>query len=101
MALRTDTAAQAQLGQHIGEVATASTATINSAQGETAALASQFVGAAGSAVQAKMLRLQEAGAALMNEIHIIGEKVGVAAGGYSNTDESGAGIIAASAGQAF
>ncbi len=100
-ALRTDTAAQAQLGQQIGEVATASNASINAAQGEVESLSSQFVGAAGSAVQAKMVRLQEAGAALMNEIHIIGEKVGVAAGGYSNTDESGAGIIGGSAGQAF
>lgn len=100
-ALKTDTAAQAALGQHIGEVATASTASINAAQGEVQALAGQFVGSSGSAVQAKMVRLQEAGAALMNEIHIIGEKVGVAAGGYTNTDETGAGIIGGSAGQAF
>lgn len=101
MALRTDTAAQTQLGQHIGEVATASIATINAAQDETAAIAAQFVGAAGSAMQAKMLRLQEAGTALNNEIQIIGEKVGVAASGTANTDEAGAGIIAASAGTAF
>ena len=48
-----------------------------------------------------MLRLQEAGTALNNEIQIIGEKVGVAASGTANTDEAGTGIIAASAGTAF
>jgi hypothetical protein len=101
VALRTDTAAQMQLGQEIGGVAVASTGTINSAQGEAAALGAQFVGQAGTAFQAKMLRLQEAGTALMTEINIIGEKVGVAAGGTVSADESGAGVINSSAGVAF
>lgn len=101
MALRTDTAAQAALGQQIGDVSVASTSTINMAQDETAALAPQFVGAAGSAVQAKMMRLQEAGTALMAEIHAIGDKVGTAASSYTSTDDAAAGIVASSAGQAF
>ena len=63
--MKTDTAAQAALGQHIGEVAAASTASINAAQGEVQALADSSSGLP-ALPAGQMVRLQEGRRGPMN-----------------------------------
>lgn len=99
--LQTDTAAQAALGQQIGDTATAGRGTVSAFLDEVQALQVALVGSTGTATQAKAAHLHEAGLALLNELNVVGEKVGVASQGYVNADESGAGTVSASAGVAF
>ncbi len=99
--LQTDTAAQAALGHQISDTSAAGQATVSAFLGEVQALQASLVGATGTATQAKAQHLHEAGVALLNELSIVGEKVNTASGGYVNSDESGAGIVSASAGAAF
>lgn len=99
--LHTDTAAQQAVGQEIGDIATAQKGTIHAFLDEVQALQASLQGSTGQATQVKAQHLNEVGIALMNEFTSISERVGVAAGGYINTDESGASGVGASAGQAF
>jgi uncharacterized protein YukE len=99
--MQTDTAAQAAVGNQISETSAATRGTLGAIEGTVQGLQGQFVGAAGSATQAKAQHLNEAGIALANELNIVGEKVNTASGGTANADESGSGIISASAGAAF
>ncbi len=99
--LQTDTAAQAALGHQTIDTAAAGQGTVSALLGEVQAMQASLVGAAGTATQAKAQHLHEAGMAVLNELSIVGEKVNTASGGYASSDESGAGIVSASAGAAF
>ncbi len=99
--LQTDTAAQAALGHQIGDTTAAARATNGAVLDEVQALQASLVGSTGTVVQAKAQHLHEAGMALLNELNIVSEKVSTAASGTGNADESGSGIVSASAGLAF
>ena len=99
--LQTNTAAQQNLATQFGDTATMGQSTVAGILDEVAALQAKMVGAAGTATQAKAQQLGEAATALLAQLQTTAEKVGVAAGGTLNTDESGGGLIGASAGQAF
>lgn len=99
--LQTDTAAQAALANQFSDTATMGQGTVAGILDEVAALQAKMIGAAGTATQGKALQLGEAATALLTQLQTTAEKVGASAGGTANTDESGGGMIGASAGQAF
>lgn len=100
-ALRTDTAAQAAIGAQISDTAMTVKSINGMIENDVMGLQADLVGSAGTATQAKAQRLMEVLIKISNDTNVIGEKVNAASGSYVNSDESGAGTINASAGQAF
>jgi hypothetical protein len=99
--LQTDTAAQAALANQFGDTVAMGQGTVAAFMDEVAALQAALVGASGTATQAKAMQVTEAGTALLGQLGTTAEKIGVSGSGYLNTDETGGGLINASAGQAF
>ena len=99
--LHTDTVAQANVAQGIGDTAHASTATLNAIMDEVHGLQAHLNSETGNQTQLKAAQLNDAGTALMRELTSISERVGVAATGYGSTDADGAAGVASSAGAAF
>lgn len=98
--LRTDTAAQQAVANHLGDVSARQFATVNSFLEEVHSLQPHLQGDTALATQAQAQRLNEAGAALMKELANIAERVGHSATSYINSDQDGHGIVM-NAGHAF
>jgi uncharacterized protein YukE len=99
--LRTDTAAQQQVANNLGDISAHQFATINGFLEHVQSLQPHLQGDTAVATQGQAARLNEAGIALMKELAVIGERVGHSATAYVHSDQSGHAIVAGSAGQAF
>ena len=99
-ALKTDTAAQQQVADSLGDISAQQFQTINAFLEHVHSLQPHLQGDTALATQSQAARLNEAGAALMKELAVIGERVHHAASAYVASDHSGHGIVSA-AGNAF
>jgi uncharacterized protein YukE len=98
--LRTDTAAQQQVAHTLGDISVQQFQSISAFLEHVQSLQPHLQGDTAVATQGQASRLHEAGVALMNELTVIGERVGESAGAYVTSDQDGHGIVQA-AGHAF